>query len=363
MAGAKGPAPRKAIGAALRKWTTFVLVIACCGNILADGMNVANWPMTYPVTGTFWQSVQPVSGALSITNFPASQPVTGTFWQATQPVSGSVSVGNFPATQPVSGSVSVSNFPASQAVTGTFWPATQPVSGSLSISNFPASQAVTGTFWQATQPVSIASMPSTPVTGSFWQATQPVSLASMPTTPVTGTFWQNTQPVSIASMPSTPVTGTFWQATQPVSIAAMPSTPVTGTFFQAVQPVSLGNATGKTNVGKPGTLATSATTADQVVVTYTVTAGKTFYVEWFSCNSRLTTFAATATLFGTCSLETPAGTKLITDTLAGPGIGDRDVYQFSEPLPIAAGAVIRVVTTPAAVTAMTWVGNIGGYEK
>ena len=35
-------------------------------------------------------------------------PVTGTFFQATQPVSGSVSVSNFPATQPVSGTVSVS---------------------------------------------------------------------------------------------------------------------------------------------------------------------------------------------------------------------------------------------------------------
>jgi hypothetical protein len=67
-------------------------------------------------------------------------PVTGTFFQATQPVSGPltdaqlraavvpVSVSNFPATQPVSGSVSVSNFPATQAVTGTFFQATQPVS-------------------------------------------------------------------------------------------------------------------------------------------------------------------------------------------------------------------------------------------
>lgn len=57
-------------------------------------------------------------------------PVTGTFWQATQPVSGSLSVSNFPATQPVS---------------GTFWQSTQPVSG---------------TFWQATQPVSITSLPA-----------------------------------------------------------------------------------------------------------------------------------------------------------------------------------------------------------
>lgn len=77
------------------------------------------------VTGTFWQSTQPVSIALM-----PSTPVTGTFWQTTQPVSStqlpaaldgsgflkvheqgtaSVSVSNFPATQPVSGAVDVSD--------------------------------------------------------------------------------------------------------------------------------------------------------------------------------------------------------------------------------------------------------------
>lgn len=127
--------------------------------------------------------------------------------------------------------------------------------------------------------------------------------------------------------------------------------------------VTPGTSLGKTNVGKPGTLATTAVTADQVVVTYTVTAGKTFYMTYFACNSRLTTFAATATLFGTCSLESPAGTKLLTTMLAGTGIGDRDWVLPSEPMAIAGGTVIRVVTTPAATTAMTWQGNIGGYEK
>lgn len=80
----------------------------------------------------------PVTSAnpLPVTIFNGSIPVTGTFWQTTQPVSGSVSV---------------SNFPSSQAVTGTFWPVTQPVS----IASMP-STPVTGTFWRATQPVSIA---------------------------------------------------------------------------------------------------------------------------------------------------------------------------------------------------------------
>ncbi len=35
-------------------------------------VNVGNFPLSYPVTGTFW---------------PAVQPVSGTFWQTTQPIS------------------------------------------------------------------------------------------------------------------------------------------------------------------------------------------------------------------------------------------------------------------------------------
>lgn len=45
------------------------------------------------VTGTFWQTTQPVSG----TFWQATQPVSGTFWQTTQPVSGTF----FQASQPV----------------------------------------------------------------------------------------------------------------------------------------------------------------------------------------------------------------------------------------------------------------------
>jgi hypothetical protein len=262
------------------------------------------------VTGTFWQTTQPVS----IVSMP-STPVTGTFWQTTQPVSGTVAVSNFPGTQ---------------AVTGTFWQGTQPVSGAF----WQATQPVSGTFWQGTQPVSgpltdtqlrassvsvicasgctpggsfndstafafgstavnnmgavvddvatntvaenSAGAPrmstnrilffdlskttanttailttgtggTFPVTGTFWQATQPVSGTFWQATqPVSGTFWQGTQPVSIATMPSTPVTGAFWQATQPVS----------GTFWQATQPIS---GTVTSNIGTSGSLALDAT--------------------------------------------------------------------------------------------------------
>lgn len=126
---------------------------------------------------------------------------------------------------------------------------------------------------------------------------------------------------------------------------------------------SLGVSTGKTNVLKTGNLVTTATTVDQVILTYTVTSGKTFYLEYLSVDCRLTTFAATATWFGAASLENPAGTKLITDDLSGTGAVTRPPYVFSEPIPIASGTVIRVVCTPGAATSYTWKANFGGYEK
>ena len=146
-------------------------------------------------------------GSVSVSNFPGSQSVTGTFWQTTQPVS-IASLPSLPAGSAAIGSVSVSNFPA-----------TQPVSGAVTISS--GTCAVTGTFWQTTQPVSLAALPAL-TAGSA--AIGSVTITSG-TCAVTGTFWQTTQPVS----------GTFWQATQPVS----------GTFWPTTQPVSaVASATG-----------------------------------------------------------------------------------------------------------------------
>jgi hypothetical protein len=80
-----------------------------------------------------------------------TQPVSGTFWQATQPVSGTVGLsagqgvevldggGTNKLTVSAGGAAKVDGSAVTQPVSGTFWQATQPVSG---------------TFWQATQPVS-----------------------------------------------------------------------------------------------------------------------------------------------------------------------------------------------------------------
>ena len=69
-----------------------------------------------------------LGGAGAESLLTGAMPVSGTFWQATQPVSGTVTVNAGTGTFGVSGSVAVSNFPATQPVSGTFWQATQPVS-------------------------------------------------------------------------------------------------------------------------------------------------------------------------------------------------------------------------------------------
>ena len=113
------------------------------------------------VTGTFWQTTQPVSGTVSLdaNSLSALENINAT-------VSGTVSIGS-------NGTVSLSadtlsaleNINATVSGTVELGATTLSalenitVSGSVSVGNFPASQAVTGTFWQATQPVSIASLP------------------------------------------------------------------------------------------------------------------------------------------------------------------------------------------------------------
>jgi hypothetical protein len=235
-----------------------------------------------PVTGTFWQAVQPVS----LTSLPAlptgtntignvgivgTVPVSGTFWQSVQPISATSLPLPSNAAQETGG-----NLATIAARTPTLGQTTKANSVPVVLASDHGSIPVTGTFWQATQPVSIAALPAlpagsnnignvgiigtVPVSGTFWQSVQPVSSTQLPaglgqTTmvnslpvvlasnqsaiPVTGTFWQATQPVSLASLPplpagtntignvnvngTVPVSGIFWQATQPVSIAALPA--------------------------------------------------------------------------------------------------------------------------------------------
>lgn len=123
-----------------------------------------------------------------------------------------------------------------------------------------------------------------------------------------------------------------------------------------------------TTVLKSGTLASSAVTADQVILSYIVSPGKKFCLSYLEANVRLTTFATTATNFGVISLEAPSGTKRMTFTVvAGPGVLNSPIYaEFPEALTIIGNSdgttLVRVVCTPSAATAFTWDANLGGYE-
>lgn len=189
--------------------------------------------------------------------------------------------------------------------------------------------------------------------------TLPISATALPLP--TGAATSANQTTEIASLSSIDagipagLGQTTMSASMPVAIAS----------DQTTLPVSLGNTTGKTNVLKTGTLATTATTADQVVLTYTVTAAKTFYLEYFAVDCSLTaapTNFNTPVIFGTISLETPSGTKNISYRFMGPN-PQEDNITFSEPIPVAAGVVVRAVVTPGITTSLTWIANFGGYER
>ena len=150
---------------------------------------------TVPVTGTFWQATQPISGSVSVSNFPATQPVSGTFWQATQPVS----------------------IAASVAVTGPL------TDTQLRATAVPVSAAQTGTW--TVQPGNTAN--TTPwlakiSDGTNAAAIKAASTAAVAADPalVVAISPNNTVPVSLASVPSHAVTNAGTFAVQASGIAA-----------------------------------------------------------------------------------------------------------------------------------------------
>jgi len=281
---------------------------------VADGADVAQGATTdlssaNTVVGILKAIKAAVTGTLTVATHAVTQSGVWTVarsWTLSS-ATDSVNVGNFPATQPVSGSVSVSNFPATQPVSGTVAISTSPVhiddnAGSLTV------DAPVGT--------PVFARLSDGAAALVGQKTMALSL-----------------PVVVASDQS--------------AIS----------FMQT--------ATGGANVLKTGSLVTTAVTADQVVLTYTVTTAKTFYLAYLAMYGRLTALSATASILGAISLETPSGTKVITLDDVNPTTSEVEFnpITFSQPIPIAAGVVVRVVVTPAATTSMTWRANFGGYEK
>ena len=192
-------------------------------------------------------------GALKVDGSAVTQPVSGTFWQATQPVSGTVTANAGTGTFTISGAVT--NTVLSVVGGGTEATAQRVTiandstgvlsvddnGGSLTVDNGGtfAVQAAQSGAWNITNisgtvslPTGAATAAKQPALGTAGTASTDVlsvqGIASMTalkvdgsavTQPVSGTFWQATQPVS----------GTFWQATQPVS-GTVTANAGTGTF-------------------------------------------------------------------------------------------------------------------------------------
>lgn len=218
-----------------------------------------------------------------------------------------------------------------------------------------------------TQPVSIAS--AVPVTDGGGSLTVDGTVGVSGTVTVTGTVaLSGTSAVSAASLPLP--TGAATQATLASVDTKTPAlvsgrVPVDGSGV--TQPVSLaavsiGTSAGKTLAMTTATITTTATTANQVIVTYTVPSGQTLYLEYFQIMARLTTYATTATNYGTATLQIN-GVGVYTVDIAHAGVITPLGHGLTEPLPVAQNLVVRWVCTPSATTSFRWVGNFGGYTK
>lgn len=276
-------------------------------------VSIAAMPTT-PVTGTFFQATQPVSGTVTANTglsqpltdtqlratalpvsltFPTTQavsmatapttPVTGTFWQSTQPVSGPLTDTQLRAT--------------SLPVTVTF-PATQAISGTVGVNNFPATQAVSGT-------VAVSALPALPagsnaigtVTVGNFPATQPVSLATNTPTLAQGTNSIGTVQQAALTKGTQGATGV---TTQDLKDAGR--TPVT--YYSLIPVLATATDTLQSLTGTKGGATVAATATPAVVTT-----GKTLRIQrlW-------ATYIATATTgYGLVRLRyNPAGVAALT---------------------------------------------------
>lgn len=120
----------------------------------------------------------------------------------------------------------------------------------------------------------------------------------------------------------------------------------------------------RTGTLQTGSLTTTTSTANQVVLTYTIPAGITLYLGMVHLMGHLsvTPGSANPINLGTMSLESPAGTKLFTVDLAHPDFRGI-LLPLPEPFPIPSGTVLRMVCTPAAATSTLWRVNFGGFGR
>lgn len=128
--------------------------------------------------------------------------------------------------------------------------------------------------------------------------------------------------------------------------------------------VSLGNSSGKSIVSVSSTVATAAV-GTVVLSSYTVTAGKTFYLQHLVVRGFLTTPAVSNTNFGNIVVTQQGVTfssSAFNDTNSS-SFHDIEQYDFSEPVPIPSQKTIFATVNSISASAVTWMSTFIGYEK
>jgi hypothetical protein len=225
------------------------------GSLTVDGsVSVSNFPATQPISAaalplptgaatestlssvktgtdkipTQGQALMAASTPVAIASNQSAVPVSGTFFQATQPISGTVTANAGSGTMAVSAA-------ALPLPSGAATSAKQPALGTAGAA---ATDVITVQ--------GIASGVAQPVSGTFFQATQPVSAASLPL------------PAGASTAAKQPALGTAGAASADVltvqGVASMTALKTDGSAV--TQPVS---GTVTANIGTAGTLALDAT--------------------------------------------------------------------------------------------------------
>lgn len=107
-------------------------------------------------------------------------------------------------------------------------------------------------------------------------------------------------------------------------------------------------------------LNTTTSAANQVITTYTVPVGKVFKLQEWTFDVKATNNANTFHYYGDVSLRI-AGTNVWTRMLTGAGFASIQSDRTSRPVPIPAGTVVTLVTTPGSNSNFTWRANLQGY--
>jgi hypothetical protein len=336
---------------------TWTATLAIQGS--ADGINF------YTIPG-YSSAFQLTSSSFSVNDTVIAN-CSGFLWVqiiATAFTSGTVSVawnnsnaGSFHlSVQPISGTVSLSTESIEIGKVDQGTPGISPWPVSLTSTTITgtvaATQSGTWTVQQGSAPWSV-SQSGAWTTGRTWTLASGTDSVSA----VQSGAWNITNITGTVSLP----TGASTAANQATEIADLAS--IIANQTNGTQNVSIGTSAGKALVLKTGTLVTTAVTANQVVLTYTVTAGKTLYLEYLHMDGYETTQPGNVNpiALGTISFQVAGVSSISVPYFHSDN--RMAIFNFSEPLPVAAGVVIRIVVTPVTATSITWVGNFGGYEK